>query len=656
LLQKGTNSIVLNAFNPGTKNTNGNGDFDETLSLTPSVSSGLYEVRVDFNGTWWISTPYFNFPVVIPTITDSSNRLEFNVTEDLPLLFNFWINGTTSNNYENPKINRDDDLNLTVYLQLGPDPISDGTMVEFYDSTQDNLFMGSAFTSLGYAQYTYSTTTSTTAGPHLIYAKYGSNINNSYYILDEQIDINLDICPSPCVVNRSTSIGRNFLIHGYLNDSSNGNPIKNGRISVLLFDGVTPVNKLQLISGSYLLDETGEINLVFSVLEDTNPQNYTLRVDFNGLFVYPHFFDLGFMSNFIDSVYGFHDLKVIDPYNITIDFYIEGNPTLMFYNNTNPPERYNRGEEMNLTVYITYELGPIQTGTVTLTDEFTGFVINTHTFNSTDNGYHEFYNNTNSWHAGLHQIKVEYTSGQIFAIETTYVIINETVNIFANSYQNSVLRGGTSFTVSGTVRESGEFLRGLGVDIRLLNSTFDDVSVYLNGQSTFITNNGGFYQFTNSIDQTCPQGKYYIRINFNGSIINPGISLTDYMIHNSSLPIPLNITAGTIIIDGGYNSTPNGVSEGYYYTNDIFHIYGNLTWDNGTAMVGMTLNVTVQLLDGTLIAFNDTVITDQYGGFNASLIIDGTWPDLISQSKIIVYFEPADNNLEYVEKAQLQYS
>ena len=448
LLQKGTYSIVPNAFNPETKNTNVNGDFDEILSLNPSVSSGLYEIRVDFNGTWWISTPYFNFPVFIPTITDSSNRLEFKVTEDLPLLFNFWINGTTSSNYENPKINRNDDLNLTVYLQLGPDPISDGTMIEFYDSTQDNLFIGSAFTSLGYAQYTYSTNTSTTAGPHLIYAKYGSNINNSYFILDEQIDINLDICPSPRVVNRSTSIGRNFLIHGYLNDSSNGNPIKNGIISVFLLDGVTPVDKLQLVSGSYLLDETGEINLVFSVLEDTFPQNYTLRVDFNGLFVYPHFFDLGFMPNFIDSAYGFNDLKVIDPYNITIDFYIDGNPTLMFYNDINPPERYNMGDEMNLTVYITDELGPVETGTVTLTDEFTGLVIDTHTFNSIDPGYYEFYNYTNSWHAGLHQIKVDYSSGQISAIKTTYVIINETVNIFANSNKKSVLRGGTSFTVS----------------------------------------------------------------------------------------------------------------------------------------------------------------------------------------------------------------
>ena len=653
LLEKGTNTeISFNPFNPTYIMTDNYGDFNDFVDVDPSVPFGEYDLRVDFNGTWF--HPFIPFPLILSNINDSSNRLDFSVTEDLPLLFNFWINGTTSSNYENPKINRNDDLNLTVYLQIGPNPISDGIMVEFYDSTQDNLFIGSAFTSLGYAQYIYSTNTSTTAGPHLIYAKYGSNINNSYFILDEQIDINLDICPSPRVVNRSTSIGRNFLIHGYLNDSSNGNPIKNGEISVFLLDGVTPVYKLQLISGSYLLDETGEINLVFSVLEDTFPQNYTLRVDFNGLFVYPHFFDLGFMPNFIDSAYGFNDLKVIDPYNITIDFYIDGNPTLTFYNNTKPPERYNMGDIMNLTVYITDELGPVQSGTVTLTDEFTGLEINTHTFIPANNGYFEFYNNTNSWHAGLHQIKVDYSSGQISAIKTTYVIINETVNIFANSNKNSVLRGGLDFIISGTVRESGELLKGLIVNIRLLDITHSDVSVlYLNGPQTDDTGNSGSFQFTNSIKQTCPQGKYYIRIDFNGSIIYPSIFLTDYMIHNSSLLIPLNITAGVEIIQDGYHTTPHDISEGEWWVGDILYVYGNLTWDNGTAMVGMQLNVTVQLLDGTIIAFNDTVITDQYGGFNASMLIDGSWPDYVSDSKIIVYFEPAVN---YVEKAEKQFT
>ncbi|MEE9573509.1 MAG: hypothetical protein V3W20_10705, partial [Candidatus Neomarinimicrobiota bacterium] len=548
LFQKGTNNKIPNAFFPMARNTSVSGDFSGGLSLTPSVSSGLYEIRVDFNGTWWILTPYFNFPINIPVINDSSNRLEFNVTEEAPLLFNFWINGTTPGDSENPKINRNDDLNLTTYLQLGPDPILDGTLVEFYDFTQDNFFIGSALTNSGYAQYIYSTNGSTTAGPHLLYAKYGSNSIYSYFILDAPININLDICPSPREVNRSTSIGRDFLIHGYLNDSSNGNPIKYSQIEVRLYDGLTPVS-FRLNEPRFIqLGGTGEINLVFSVSSSTPAQNYTLQVWFNGIFIYtnpnyPQFFDLNSLGNMTDDVSGFYDLKVIDPYNVNIIYYVDGNPSKPPYDDFNLPERYNSGDIINFTVYITSSGAPVTTGTVTLTDVFTGSLIDTHNFIVADNGYHEFFNNTSSWHAGIHRIRVTYTSGPITVIEVTYVIINETVNIFANSIKNSVLRGGFAFddfTISGTVQESGGLLRGLEVNIRLFNSTHE-VSLYLIGPSTWTTNDVGYYQFTNSIDISCPQGEYYIRIDFNGSVSYPGIFLTDYMIHTNSSLIPINI-------------------------------------------------------------------------------------------------------------------
>ena len=72
-------------------------------------------------------------------------------------------------------------------------------------------------------------------------------------------------------------------------------------------------------------------------------------------------------------------------------------------------------------------------------------------------------------------------------------------------------------------------------------------------------------------------------------------------------------------------------------------------------MVGFKVNVTVQLLDGTVIAYNDTTITATSGQFNASLIIDTTWPTYRSETKIVVYFEPLDNNLQYVEKSSLEF-
>ncbi|MHA2391577.1 MAG: hypothetical protein ACXAEX_06380, partial [Promethearchaeota archaeon] len=123
----------------------------------------------------------------------------------------------------NPIIYRDDILNLTTYIHQGGTPVADGEWVYFYDVTQGNLFIGADQTSTGYAQVFYPTNWNTTAGPHLIYATWSNKFNFSYYILDAPTNINLDIGPEPREINRSGSVGRNFLIHGYLNDSSNGN-------------------------------------------------------------------------------------------------------------------------------------------------------------------------------------------------------------------------------------------------------------------------------------------------------------------------------------------------------------------------------------------------------------------------------------------------
>jgi hypothetical protein len=69
----------------------------------------------------------------------------------------------------------------------------------------------------------------------------------------------------------------------------------------------------------------------------------------------------------------------------------------------------------------------------------------------------------------------------------------------------------------------------------------------------------------------------------------------------------------------------------------------------------MFINVTVQYLNGTVIAYNDTVQTDIYGGFNVTLLIDDTWPTPRSETEIWVYFNPLDNGLNYVEETDEQY-
>jgi len=69
------------------------------------------------------------------------------------------------------------------------------------------------------------------------------------------------------------------------------------------------------------------------------------------------------------------------------------------------------------------------------------------------------------------------------------------------------------------------------------------------------------------------------------------------------------------------------------------------------------VNVTVQKLNGELIVFNE-VVTDSWGGFNASFVIDEAWSELnyVIETDIIVYFDPVANNLENVEENELEFT
>jgi len=616
-----------------------NGYFDLDFGVIPNISPGNYTLRLDFNGTLNFndfppSHPYryfFNLPF-INTSTYFSNDLQI----DAPaiLQFNFWINGTTADDTYNPTINRGNKLNLTAFIQYGGIPIDDGQWVNFYDVTED-IPIGSAQTSSGYAQVIYSTGFSTTAGPHLIYATWNNKYNYSYFILDAPIDVNLDICPQPREVNRSGTDGRNFLIHGYINDSLNGNPIKYGEINVFMYDGLIDVSfYLNLESGSLQLGASGEINLIYSVSSATPAKNYTLQVDFNGIFIYtnpsyPHFFNLWYIANFTDSVPGLNDLRVIDPDDVDISFFIDGNPTQTFYWDGNPPERYNPGNNINFSVYILQSGVPVSSGTVSFTDIYTGNPLGTQ---SVINGEASVLVDTTNWHAGLHRIRAQWSGSG--TINLTYVIINEYVNIFSNIDQSSILRDVDNFIVFGTVRQSGEFLRGLNLNIVLLDSSYSDVSVlYLNGAQTITINADGSYQFLNSIDLSCPQGAYYINITFTGGLNAPGISMSDYMLHNSSLLIPIDITAGTYIT-GNYET--NVFKDVWYYGDDCY-VYGYLYWDNGTAMAFMEINVTIRDGSGGILA-TQIWITDGTGFFNLTFTV-GNWPD---NTEVSVNFYPDD--------------
>jgi len=632
--------------------TDFSGDFNYYFEVASNTPTGNYSIRIDFNGTidygWIAEYPFFfNNLQFWNTSSTFSNQLK--VVAPTTLLFNFWIDGTDSQDYNQPVINRNGALNLSVYLEWGMTPIADGEWIEFYDVTQGDS-IGFVQTVGGRAYLMYYTDISTAAGPHLIYARYGSDYNYSYFILDAPLEIDLTIGPSPQIVNRSGSIGTTFNLQGSVYDSLNGAPIKFCEIYVQLWDGPTDVSHyLILNSGSFQLDASGTFDMTFSVSDSTPAKNYTLRIAINGVFLYSwpnnqfneHNFYLFSFTNFTDSANGHYDLMVLDPYQIDIYFFVDGVAARSSYSDGFPPERYNRGETINFTVFITQSGIPVTSGVVVLRDYFIDTQIGSYTFLATDNGVHHFLIPTGSWHAGLHQIRVSW--GGYSTFNSTYVIINETIAITGSISGDGVIqRNVESFTFSGNVNDMGTNLRGLRVTILLLDSGLNDDSGYLNivgGQTTTIDSNGNFMFSINSISLSCPHGQYYIRIDFNGSISESGIFLNDYMVHHSSILYNLNVTAGTVI--NGYYDTK--VVKDQFYEGDELYVYGYLTWDNGTPIVSKEITIQIKNSLGDILA-SATGYTDGSGFFNITLMV-GNWPN---DAEVWANFYP-ENNYSYPE-------
>jgi hypothetical protein len=109
------------------------------------------------------------------------------------------------------------------------------------------------------------------------------------------------------------------------------------------------------------------------------------------------------------------------------------------------------------------------------------------------------------------------------------------------------------------------------------------------------------------------------------------------MITSTSSILPINITAGTLLTG---NFDTNVVKDDFYEGDDLY-VYGYLTWDNGTAMNNMLVNVTIKNSLGETIA-TGSGYTDINGFFNITIII-GNWP---SNSEIWISFIP-ENNFSY---------
>jgi hypothetical protein len=645
LLKSGTDyTASLTGDNPYDFQVGANGSFSVTFGVASNTPLGNYTLRVDFNGSInFLGNPNYPYDFTLPILTTSTTlNKELKVNDLGTLIFNFLINGFTNDYYNNPVINRNGSVFLSIYLQRGID-VFIGESVEFYDLTQD-VSIGSSITdAFGNAILTYNPTLATIAGPHLIYAKYGSNYNYSYFILDAPIDITLDKCPDPLEINRSGPNGRNFNIHGYINDTLNGINPKYCRISVFLFDGLIDVSwRLTVDSGSLQCGNTGEIDVTYRVDTATETKNYSIQVWFNGTFLYdnpydvdnPHNYFLTSFNNFSYVANGFNELRILDPDNVRILLNVDGNPALPHYNDVNPPECYNVGETINFQVQVNQSglYAPDNT-TVYLYDLDNYSFSSSYQFLLGNDGYHVFSVDTTGWHAGLHQIKVNWSTFE--SSNATYIIINETVSISALSSKVTVIRDIESFTISGTISENGANLRGLRVTIVLFDKNFNNVSSWLNiGSHTTTISSDGSYQFlVTSVNIDNYIGECYVRIDFNGSISAPGIFLSDYMKHANSSLIHLNVSADTELINGIYGTE---YIHDEWNEGDILYVNGTLRWDNGTGIANM--NIAIQVSDGATILSISYGLTDPSGDFSVQIDV-GDW-DLTTE--VFFYYYPKE--------------
>jgi len=678
LFYKGTNNRVPNAFNPITAITGSDGWFDINVDVQEYVQYGEYELRADFNGTW-IGFPPF------PIISASSNRLYLNVTKELTYSLLFSINGQPTDYPADPdsdiliNLKRSEQVNLSVIVLDEEDnsPAPD-VLVEFYDYTNGDVLIGTDISDFnGYASILYTIGNTHKSGPTLVYTRVGSTRNYSYYIVNESIKINIISGPNPRQIDLYQTTSDSFNINGNVTDNE-GNSVGYTEIKLRLFnkDGIDYTDYLiPYESNPYVTGNDGSFSLNFQVDPNNVPAgNYSLRLDFNGSFLLTNdpnndydfnfvgLYSLDYLSN---STVFEKELKIFDPDDIKVFLKVDGDPTPNpnNYDEINEPKSYIRGiGQVSFQITINQSGSGVESGYVTILDEYSGRYLYNYTYDGTEipKGYVQIDIPTiNFWSAGIHKIRVRYMD--FATTNITYIIINETININPNpvvetgGIDNVIIRDNGGFTVNGFIWENGTVLRGLIVKLLLFDKNGINVSDYLIGNPYALTNEDG--NFTIQIDRingTAPYGEYFLRIDFNGSINifdTPGIDLIrNYMISGSSKLVPLNITAGTsITIVDYYTNRDFPPLHDNWVNKSILTVIGDLYWDNSSFINGMIVNVTVQLLDGTIIAYNDTAQTNPSGRFTANLLITDDWPDLRSDTKIVVYFDSKVNNLIHVE-------
>ena len=277
ILNKGTNTRAsITPFDIPQVETDSNGDFDVILNVDPSILVGQYDIRVDFNGS------FYGVPIAMGIMNDSSNTMDFNVTKGTVKKVWFLIDGFTSNNALSPIVTRFSSITLKAYVLNETNYPLVNQNVEFYDYTSGSYITSNTTNAQGYATYDYVVGTQAISGPNLLYAKLGTLYNYSYYVLDDAPTIHIFSGPTPLVINRTGGGATLFNVVGQVTDTLDGSkPLGYSTITLKLLRGGSD-NSSYLVaydSYPYQTGSLGMFDLTFGVASNTPTGNYTLRMD-----------------------------------------------------------------------------------------------------------------------------------------------------------------------------------------------------------------------------------------------------------------------------------------------------------------------------------------------------------------------------------------
>ena len=360
------------------------------------------------------------------------------------------------------------------------------------------------------------------------------------------------------------------------------------------------------------------------------------------------------LFNFSYSADLFNNLTVYDPQDVQIYLSVEGQPTVYpsgTYNDGNPPVSFNQNDLIHLQARVRQSGIWVNTSgtTVNVYDDIDNVLLGYYTYTGLESmtGLALINITSSGFHSGLYRLRVQYQSYD--AINMTYIIMNGSFTIGSSeSYleyqrgiiQNDVLTAIISSAGSGTIE-------GLRINLTMLDSNYIDVtSLYLNLQGTqpiTVFNSQGSF-IINSLSLDCPYGIFYLRIDFNGSLQDDWLSLNNFMNSNSSILITLNVTASTTLIELSWYTSYEAVPNLWVYGTTLY-VNGLLTYDNGSAIIGVNVLVSVQFLNSTLITSN-YFVTNSTGGFSATFLIGSTWPTYRNQTEIWVYYTPVQVNVQ----------